>query len=296
MKITLAIASALLLGTASAYAADIILPPAPAPAPASNFWGVGEIGVIGYSGAQSEDDEYAMLGGGYGAFALWADMGGLVVGLDGYGEILGLNDDTEDYFPGGVGVIGGHIGTGLGGGYVGVFGAYGATPDSGNDEWQGGWAVGVEGLADFSTVSLFGKLGYADVRTDEEDSGFTGTFGEIGAMFALTPEFALQTSFGAGYAPENFADESEDDDGYYLTAGIKGAYQLPTDFALALTASYDIGAYGGIEESDWSINHTVKVGLAIPFGGRYGDARDALNPLATPTAPFRAGSWGDFLD
>ncbi len=244
----------------------------------------------------NEDDDDGSAGGVYGSFALWGDLGGLVVGIDGYADQLFLDDDQEDDVPGGVVVLGGHVGGNLGDVYLGGFGAVGWAPDSGIDEYAPGYLVGVEGsVALDGGVTLFGQLGYADIRLGNgNNEGFTGTFIEGGALFALSDDFAILAKAGFGYAPEDYTDSGEED-GSYATVGAKLAYKLPVDFGLVLTASYDYTLFNAIDDGDTADAHTFKVGLSIPFGDNT-TAATALNPLATPVTPFRAATYGDLLD
>lgn len=233
-----------------------------------------------------------MYGGAYGAFSLWSDLGGALVGIDGYGEWLLLDDAelTNSY----LGVLGAHLGAVLDPGYVGLFGAVATYPDAQDEGPYYGYAVGLEAAVEIDTTTVFGKLGYSSApnRGGIDDEGFFGFFGEAGAMFSLTPEFAVQVHAGYGFSSPF---ETDDEDGYFVNWGVKSAYNLGTslDLNLNLVASYE-GLLGHtVGEEEYVIDHTFKLGLSIPFGGD--GAASALNPLASPTAPFRASVMADVM-
>ena len=298
MKLTLGVAlGALVAGMGGAYAADFYVPPVVAPvaeaAPA--YWGVIELGGQGrFTTYDDEGDiEDGTFGGVYGAFALWGDLGVVRVGIDGYGEWLNLGEESNsDITNASLGVVGAHIGAGFDAVYIGAFGALGMYPDAPNTEMFTGYAVGIEGTVDVEVATLYGKLGYADAVNEGgvDDEGFFGYFVEGGAIFSLSQDFAVQVSAGYGTS-EPF--ETDDETGYYANWGIKGAYSLGTDMNLNLVASYDMLYAASNEDPESVLDHTVKLGLSIPFGGS--GAASALNPVATPTAPFRASVLADVM-
>jgi len=288
-----AIASVLLTGTA--LSADLIIEEAaPAVATSSSTWGVVELGVQGVAYDETNSDTDGVVGGVYGSFALWGDLGGLIVGVDGYGEYLDLDSDDADSVAAGVGIIGVHIGAEFDEAYLGGFGAVGWAADQGNDEYEPGYVVGIETLAKLDGYSVFGQLGYGDIRVDDGDKGFTGAFVEGGFVFELADDLAVLASAGYGYVWDEYTGSGEDI-GSYATVGAKLAYKLPTDFNLVLTASYDFTYFADHSDDNEATEHTVKIGLAIPFGDDV-TAAAALNPLATPTTPFRSASYGDIID
>ncbi len=83
------------------------------------------------------------------------------------------------------------------------------------------------------------------------------------------------------------------DPGEYVNWGVKAAYRLPGELNLNLVASYE-GMHAFDQDDESNTTHTVKLGLSIPFGDE-GTAMDALRPLASPTAPFRASVSADVL-
>lgn len=308
---------ALLLASASAHAAD----PAQVTEPAlvaerGAFAGVVEFGGLArYAAEYDEDglDDETTLGGVYGAAALWGDLGGVRLGLDGYVEAVSFDEvaDNNSLTPRALGVFGAHVGVQLDNAYVGAFGALGRYPDASNDEWLTGVAGGIEALAQLDpALSLFGRAGYAFAPSDEYDpnaadpyevshEGFIGPFVDLGMTYALSDDLAILAHVGAGYS-DGFDDTEYDGvdftkhPGGYLNWGAKIAYRLPTEFNLNLVASYDgYYAYTTVNQ-DETLEHTFKLGLSMPFGDS-GKAADALNPLATPVAPFRAGYSSDAL-
>lgn len=290
---------ALLLASASAYAADPAAPLVDEVAAASAFSGNVEFGGIVRHAAEFDDgdlEEEATIGGAYGAFALWGQFDNLRLGIDGYVEGMAFDDIAEDNTttPRGLGALGAHVGLDLGSGYVGAFGALGVYPERDNEKGVTGVAGGIEGLAQLDAVTLFGKAGYAFAPSEEyEDDyheGFVGPFVEAGAIYALSDDLAVLAKVGYG----NSADfDQPGTDGYYASWGAKLAYRLPTDLNLNLVASYD-GYRVLMDNGDEQVEHTFKLGLSIPFGDN-GTAASALNPLATTVTPFRAGYSADAL-
>jgi F0F1-type ATP synthase membrane subunit c/vacuolar-type H+-ATPase subunit K len=302
MKFKFAVAAAALLagvGTVSAADLGVVVPEAYEPVP-TTFWGNIELGGLGRFVTYNDDEgdtEEGTYAGIYGSFAAWGDLGVLRVGLDGYGEWLNLLDqeDDSDLTNASLAVLGAHVGAGLGQGYVGAFGALGLYPDSDDEERFTGYAVGIEGMIDLDVATLFGKVGYANAQNEGGDEeGFFGYFVEGGAIFSLSDQFAVQVSAGYGYSDPFDTVDDGPEDGYYATWGAKVAYNLGTEMNLNLVASYEgMLAQDLVDDEENVIDHTVKLGLSIPFGG--GGAASALNPLASPTAPFRASVLADVM-
>lgn len=291
MKIAVSLI-ALLAATGFAHAADLIVDtPAAVPvAVSSGLRGVIEVGVLGNHISQTDEDISEWGFGGYASAAIWGNSDGLVWGLDGY--IDGNNFGTPDTAPTYVGVVGGHLGFDTGSGSLGGFVSVGATPDYDN-EARWGYTAGVEGIAALSSgVSVFGQLGWADVRVDGDDAGFTGPFGRVGALFALSDEMAVVADLSAG-SSDDFTGQGQK--GTYWAAGVKAAFKLPADFDAFLTAGYEFAHYDGVDDGDTGDSHTIKVGLSIPFGDG-NTAATTLNPLATSVLPYRAASWSETLD
>jgi hypothetical protein len=175
--------------------------------------------------------------------------------------------------------------------YLGAYGGIGWATDSDND-LQDGWFAGAETMYTAGAATFYGQLGWADIRVDDEDSGFTGYTWRLGAIYAFNEAWAVNADLAMGYAPENFADEDEDDDGLYGVLTLAAARSLGFG---NLTFGYELGGFSGIDEGDSAVSHTVKIGFAIPLGGS-GSASDAFSPLDSTLAPFQAASWADRLD
>lgn len=290
---------ALLAATSFATAADLIIdePIAdPIVSPASSIKGVVEVGVLATHLDDTDGNNVAWVYGGYASAAVWGLSDSLVWGLDGYVDANSWDRDEDNDIPTYVGVLGGHLGFNTGSGSVGTFASIGAISDDDDPDFttRWGYTVGVEGIAEFSSgFSVFGQLGYADARPDElaTDEGFTGVFGRIGGMFALSDDIALMADLSAG-SSDSYIDG--DEQGGFVAAGAKAAFRLPTDFDAFLTAGYEFAHYSAADDSDTVTTHTVKVGLSIPFGES--TASDTLNPLATSATPYRAGSWANAID
>lgn len=283
----------------SAYAADAPVTVEPA-APEGYSWiGAIEVGGLARSSAEYEEGELDyddIVGGAYASFSTWSGSKALMFGVDGYveGVVLEGASADDDLTPGFVGALGAHVGAGLDNGYLGAFGALGVYPDEDNAAMIG-YAIGVEGLVDTGGAKLFGKLGFALAGSDEYDGdeeleGMVGPFVEAGVVHSLSDDLAVLVSAGLGYAAHF---DNTDDPGGYAAWGVELAYALPTEMPLNLTASYD-GYYAMTElDEDKTFEHTLKVGLSVPFGTD--GAEGSLNPLATSIAPFRAGYSSDAL-
>lgn len=286
------------LSASGAFAADL-LPSTPAPAPVasapaapdSSVRGLIEVGAL-YNNVNQPAFNGAV-GGGYLDANIWGGANDAFMwGIDGTGEYNGFNN-TGTQAPKYLGVVGAHLGYGLGAGSeLGAFGSVGSTPNAG-DNAQGGYTAGVEGIWNMDPARIFGQVGYAGVRTNG-DAGFTGWFAHGGAAFSLSDDFAVMADVGYGYAPDNFGTVGSGHNGSFTTAGVKVAYKLPTDFAAYITAGYEYGYYNDQFAARNATSHTVKVGLSIPFGSGT-TAVDALNPLSTYSAPYRAASFSSTL-
>ena len=297
LRVAVAGGACLIAGSVLAADPPMMIEP---PAPVTSAWnGVIEIGGLARYAVESDEgvvEDEDIVGGAYGSFSAWGGAGSALFGVDGYLELVSLEgvSATESLTPEFIGVLGAHVGTEVGDAYIGVFGALGVYPDDDNEEAVTGYAVGVEGTVDAGMATLFGRVGYAVAGSDEYDvdaddlEGMVGPFVEAGAVFAISDDLAVMASAGLGYS-EDF--DNTDDPGGYATWGAKMSYALPTDFALNFTAAYEgYYAYTEIDE-DETIEHTVKVGLSVPFGDE--SAKASLDPLASSTGPFRGGFSSD---
>jgi hypothetical protein len=294
MKFAVSMLAILMATTAAASAADLIIEePVAVDIAAPQLSGVIELGI---SGVYTENDSDPFEGSAAGAFISGAISGGsdgFLWGIDGLFEGAGF--ETADEAPTYTALIGAHLGYGTDFGRIGGFASFGAAPDR-NDDNQTGYTVGIEGLASFDSFSLFGQLGWADINTDTSDdaedaAGLIGPFIRVGGLVELSDEFAVMADLGYG-TTEHFTDD--DDPGHYFAAGVKAAVQLPVDFDLYATAAYEYGYYAATGDDQSATSHTVKLGLAIPFGDT--TAAGVLNPLATTAQPYRGALFGSILD
>ena len=210
----------------------------------------------------------------------------MIWGVDGYIDANSFGDEQAPNF---VGVVGGHLAFGTETGLFGGFASFGLTPDN-DHEVQMGLTAGIEGMTTMDNIALFGQLGYANIRTDGTDSGFTGPFARVGMVYALDDSMAVMVDAAYGHSID-FEDNG--DDGDMATIGVKAAFAAPTDFTSYMTVSYEFG-YWQANTEDFAQSHVIKVGLSIPFGTE--TAAEALNPLATPVLPYRGAAWGEELD
>ena len=254
--------------------------------------GVVELGGLGRM-AQEDGGDFSSFGGLYGAFAIEGQYDALVLGLDGYGEWLSIGENDPAVTNGNLGVLGAQIGARIDSWYLGGFGTLATYPDAETEEQFFGYAAGVQAAVDIDRAQLVGRLGYAFAPNDDfdnDDEGFVGPFAEIGAAYALSSDFAVMANLGYGFSA---SFDVSNDPGEYVNWGVKAAYGLPGELNLNLVASYE-GMHAFDQDDESNTTHTVKLGLSIPFGDE-GTAMDALRPLASPTAPFRASVSADVL-
>jgi len=155
-----------------------------------------------------------------------------------------------------------------------------------------GYVFGISALVDLDAVDIFGTFGHADIRVDEDDSGFTGEFGELGVIFEASSSTALKVSLGAGHADEGYEDD--DDSGSYTSFGIKSIYQ-PEGYETHVTFGYQYVEYEANTEDD-ARESRLMLGIVVPIGGNGMSKLQALRPISTPLTPFRAASYGEVLD
>lgn len=277
----------------NAFAADAISPEEPA-AVESRIKGAFEIGGWGNYFNQTDDDDSGTDYGIYGAAFAHIDVGsGFFVGLDAQGEYLRI-DDPDDYSatqPSKAGVVGASLNYRFGGAALGVFGGVGGTNNEGGDNGTP-YVAGAQASFDFGSATVFGQVGYADIRVDEDDSGFTGSFGKLGLIYGVSDGFALAVDGGYGRAPEDYEDPG--DSGTYWTVGLKGALKLTDSMPLFGTAAYEYRKFEANTE-DSGYEHSFRLGVSYAFGGAT-TAKDTFNPFQTPITPFRAAAYGEVLD
>lgn len=290
---------ALLAATGFVQAADINEYPLvsePIVSPNLGIQGTIEAGVLATHLNDTDGSNNLWVYGGYTNAALWGQSNSIIWGIDGYLDGNSFDRSVDRDIPTYVGVLGGHLGFDTGSGSFGAFASFGAISDDDVDfttRW--GYTVGAEGIAELSSgFSLFGQIGYADIRADEgpTNEGFTGAFGRVGGMFALSDDLAVLADLSAG-SSSSYVDGN--DGGGFVAAGLKSAFRLPTEFDAFLTAGYEYAHYSATTDSDTGTTHTVKLGLSIPFGDST-TSSDTLNPLATSALPYRAASWANAID
>ena len=282
---------ALLLTASAVQAADLIVEDQVVidEVAAMGVIGVIEVGALAQYVENTSDPFDGWGWGGYLSGALWGGGDGFVGGVDIFAE--GNNFETANFVPTYTALLGAHAGFGGDGGMIGAFGSVGVVPDR-DDESNFGYTAGIEGLAHLGGVDIFAQVGWADIRTDEDDSGFTGAFARAGAVFALSDDFAVMADISYGQSAD-FTQPG--DEGTFLAGGAKLAFALPTDFDAFVTVAYEGAFYDAIGDGDTGVSHTAKLGISIPFADG-NSAATALNPLATSPAPYRAGSWGSALN
>jgi hypothetical protein len=257
--------------------------------------GAFEIGAMLNAYDQSDDDDSDTIFGVYGsAFANAALSDSFTWGLNLQGNYLNLGDDKDwdETTPDQASAIGSNLILHLDSFDLGIFGAIGST----NSHFESGlFAYQVGGLAGYhltDSTSLFAQVGYADVRVDGDDSGFTGWFANGGAVHGFSDRFALAISGGYGYADDGYEDE--DDWGEYWNVGAKAIWGIAETIPVYVTAGYDYNSFTANTEDDAS-EHMFKLGIAMGFGGS-NSAKSMFNPYATSLMPLRAAAYGEVLD
>jgi hypothetical protein len=177
---------------------------------------------------------------------------------------------------------------------VGIFGAVGKTnsrTDKGDNGvgFMGGGVLGFDVTPD---TLLYSQFGYANIRVDKNDSGFTGWFANGGVIHSFSDQFAVRLAGAYGFAPVDYEDPGES--GTFWNVGVKGSYAISDVTPIFLTASYDFNRFIANTEDD-ATEHSFKLGLSFGFGGTQ-KAKDTFNPYGTPLLPFRAAAYGEVLD
>lgn len=288
------IAAAALVATYSstAYAADTASQEA-ATAVESRIKGAFEIGGWANNYNQTDDDEKGTDPGIYVAAFAHIDVGsGFFIGVDAQGEFLRI-EEADSYWahePSKAAVFGASFNYRLGAAVVGVFGGIGGTNNEGGDN-NAPYVAGAQASFDFGSATIFGQIGHANIRVDEEDSGFTGTFGKLGMIYGVSENFALAVDGGYGRAPKDYEDPG--DSGRYWTVGLKGALKLTDTMPLFGTAAYEYRKFEANTE-DSAREHSFRLGVSYAFGAA--TAKDTFNPFQTPITPYRAASYAEVLD
>ena len=212
----------------------------------------------------------------------------LNLGLTVKGEFLGGNGgEFYETTPTQVAIVGAALNYELGNATIGAFGALGKTD---NYDTRLGYVVGGQAAFDLGAFKPFAQVGYARVRVDGADSGFTGLVTRGGVEYALSDALAFTVDGGYGHAKKGFEDTN--DSGTYWNLGGKVAYRLTS--SIVATASYEYRDFQANTE-DRGYEHAFRLGIAIPLGGSQ-TARDTFNNLSAQTLPFRAASYGEVLD
>jgi hypothetical protein len=285
-KITF-IAAAVFACSSSAFSADVY------ESDKHFLSGAFEIGAIANAYDQSDDDDSDTVFGVYGsAFANAALSDSFTWGLNLQGNYLSVSDDWDETTPDQASVIGSNVVFHLDSLDLGIFGAMGSTNSV--DE-SGLLAYQVGGLAGYhlnDSTSLFVQVGYADVRVDDDDSGFTGWFANGGAIHGFSDRFALAVSGGYGYADDGYEDE--DDSGEYWNVGAKAIWGIAETVPVFVTAGYDYNSFTANTEDD-AFEHMFKIGVAMGFGGS-NSAKSMFDPYTASLMPLRAAAYGEVLD
>ena len=291
MKLNLILVTGILAmaGTSSLALATDLQPENPA-----FLSGAFEIGAWLNSYSQTDGPDTATLFGGYAsAFANASLTDAVTLGVDIQGELLPtVAVPFKDHTASLEGAIGANLVYHSNPINFGVFGAIGKTNSQPSDDGLGFMGGGVFGLDVSEDTLLYTQVGYADIRVDQTDSGFSGWFADGGVIHAFSDQFAVRVAGAYGYAPIGYEDTN--DWGSFWDVGIKGAYALSDTSPIFITASYNYSQFTANTEDDGH-EHNFKLGLSIGFGGTQ-KAKDTFNPYGTPLLPFRSAAYGEVLD
>jgi hypothetical protein len=173
---------------------------------------------------------------------------------------------------------------------VALFGGIGSTHHYFDDGVGNVWGASAM-LNLHPAASVYLTLGKADIRIDGDNSGFTGTFGEVGGVFTVADAFAIKPYYGYGKASDGFTYDNES--GKYRTFGVKASYKLGSGSSY-LTAGYEDTKYDSENENTGN-DKRFTLGVAIPFGSQPKTHVQILNPMSTSLTPFKAASYGLIL-
>lgn len=254
---------------------------------AADFTGTYSLGFAGLHYAQTDDDVNGNAGGLTGSASVrYTLSNGATVTGEVQGERYNL-DHYSDTAPSYGLLAAVHYDQEFNGETLGAFFGTGLTSD---EESGTRTILGFEGESTVLGKPLFASIGYADLRVDGSDSGFTGTFIQIGTFFDLTQDLTLKTTIGAGYDRVGYEDDG--DWGRYKAASVEGIYAV-NGGAYNVYFGADYTKYDANTE-DSGEETTLKVGVIIPFGGA--SKHDVLRPLALPGTLLRAASYAETLD
>ncbi len=263
--------------------------------PSAFLSGAFEIGALVNSYSQTDDDVNDTLFGAYGgAFANARLSDNLSFGVDVQGDFLklGSQDSFEEFTPSFSTALGANAILHFDPVKLGAFAAIGATNHNDDDDGVGFLGGGLIGFDLSPSTEFFAQVGYADIRVDETDSGFTGWFTSGGVVHGFSDNFAVRLAGGYGHAKKGYEDTNGA--GTYWNAGLKGVYGFSDSVPVFATASYDYNDFeANIEDS--AKEHVVRLGLAFAFGGS-STAKSTFNPYGTSLLPFRAAAYGEVLD
>jgi hypothetical protein len=287
-NVILASAATLLMCASTVYAADFGAadPYSPPQTPASAIL---EGGLWLSNVNQTDDTINQFFVGGYGALAASFMIAPQFM-LMGDAQAEARGTSTFDEAPRTVIVLGGHALYTMGVGAIGVFAGTGTVDMDG--DWPWGSIYGVEGTFNVGQTMFLGQVGHANIQPSPGDEAFIGWIARVGALHSMSPDKAVLVDLGFGHSPNIFEDSG--DWGTYFSWGVKFVKHVPQFQNMFLTLAYD-GMSVTANTEDSGIEHSIRVGLAIPLGGAT-TAAEVARPLATPMGPFRAAGWAGTLD
>ncbi len=259
---------------------------------AEEMTGAFEVGAALTSFNQSDDTDGSgtPVGVYLDAFVNVPLSGALDLNISAKGEYL--NGKKDDYFydttPNSVGALAAALNYHTGALTVGAFGSLGAT--NRYEDNRLGFTVGGQAAFDLGKFKPFAQVGFADIRVDDTDSGFTGLITRGGVQYNHSDKLALTVDGGYGYAPSDYEDEG--DSGSYWNLGAKAIFGITG--SVYGTVGYDYREFKANTE-DAAHEHAFRLGISIPLGGS-SKAGDLFNNLSAQTLPYRSASYGEVLD
>jgi hypothetical protein len=222
--------------------------------------------------------------------------------LDGSNEFYNRADEEEDD-ANGAGVFGGHLSLrDPGMGLVGIMGGVGqGTSMDSSSGGELGFFLGGEAQAYFGNLTLYGQVGYADFKADDDNpdgEGFVqGWFAGGEGRYFVSEDLMLYGNISYGKT-DSYVDGDEPGDAWNWGAG--GKMKVSNSMPIYLTADYRGGRYYADdtpEAPDAIGEHTFLAGMSFLFGATTlydNDRRGAT--LSSPMLPARASAWTEALD
>lgn len=257
-------------------------------------YAIGELGVMGHKYTNSDGGKGSPMGAFGSAQFVIPTAADARVNIEVQTEYLRNNSKSlSDNTPGQANLLSARYEKDITVGKVSFFGGVGGVSSHEDDDGVGS-LFGASFLHNINQdTQAYVTVGRAIIRVDQDDSGFTGRFGEVGVVRQLTKNIAVKPFLGYGKAKRGYEDT--DDAGNYRNMGVKVAFQLSSKNYVI--AGYENSRFNAITE-DIAKDQRVTLSYVMPFGSaaKAVDLKSALRPLSPSLLPFRAAGYGEALD